>query len=552
VGGTQCPQSAEILDPVAQSWLTTAPIPVAYPGPTTAVLLQDHRVLVVGANGADIYDPAADTWSATGGMAPVTNPSGVLLPSGSVAIVDDPTCGFFGGNPVAAQIFTPLTGTWVIGSTVGFCSTAKPAVSALATGNILVAGAMSASSLTNEVPPLSWWSVYQPASNAWGGTPNPLFLLDLFGLPLGGSAVAQPLLDGRVLLVGGTARVAQPSSSMPTPTVQLPAPISPLFDPVTSYWTPEPALTIGRTDHAVVILQNGDVLAIGGQGIATGSGALASVERLNMGTLPNANPPVLSLAGGTYNTPQILTLTATTGETIYYTYTANGTAPTTSSTVYTGPITINVSGVVEAMATAPYYAQSPVTSATYTIPATPTLSINCSPNPVSYQQLLTCSSTVSGDHGGTIALTINGSSWASGAPDGNGAFSASRTVGVSSGTYTVTANYSGDTNYASASASVAVTAQPATPTLSINCTPNPVSYQQQLTCSSTVSGDLGGTIALTINGNPWASGAPDGSGTFSASRTVHVSSGTWTVTANYSGDTNYSPTSTSVAVTAQP
>ncbi len=156
---------------------------------------------------------------------------------------------------------------------------------------------------------------------------------------------------------------------------------------------------------------------------------------------------------------------------------------------------------------------------------TPTLNINCTPNPVSYHQQLTCTATVSGDYGGTIAFTINGNPWASGAPDGSGTFSASRTVQVSSGSYTVAANYSGDANYASTSTSEIVTAQQATPTLGINCTPNPVGYHQQLTCTATVSGDYGGTIAFTINGNPWASGAPDGSGTFSASRTVQVSVG---------------------------
>jgi len=185
-------------------------------------------------------------------------------------------------------------------------------------------------------------------------------------------------------------------------------------------------------------------------------------------------------------------------------------------------------------------------------PATPTLSINCTPNPVAYHQQLTCSSTVSGDYGGTIAFSINGNAWTSGAPNGSGTFSAIRTVGVSSGSYTVAANYSGDTDYAATNASVIVTAEQATPTLSINCTPNPVAYHQQLTCSSTASGDYGGTIAFTINGTPWTSGAPNGSGTFSASRTVGVTGGSYTVAANYSGDTYYAATTASIVVTAEP
>lgn len=123
---------------------------------------------------------------------------------------------------------------------------------------------------------------------------------------------------------------------------------------------------------------------------------------------------------------------------------------------------------------------------------------------------------------------------------------------MSSGTYTVSAAYSGDTNYAPANASVVITAQPATPTLALSCTPNPVSYQHQLTCNATVSGDHGGTIGLTINGNLWTSGAPNANGTFSASRTIQVSSGSYTVMANYSGDVNYAATSTAEIVTAQP
>ncbi len=82
--------------------------------------------------------------------------------------------------------------------------------------------------------------------------------------------------------------------------------------------------------------------------------------------------PSFSLAGGSYHSPQTLILTDTTpGAVIYYTYTALGTVPTTLSTQYTGPITINVSGTVEAIAIAPGYAQSPIGAKTYiyTLPA---------------------------------------------------------------------------------------------------------------------------------------------------------------------------------------
>jgi Chitobiase/beta-hexosaminidase C-terminal domain len=77
--------------------------------------------------------------------------------------------------------------------------------------------------------------------------------------------------------------------------------------------------------------------------------------------------PSFSPAPGTYSSAQTVTLsTKTSGATIYYT--TNGTAPTTSSTKYTGPFTLKSTTTVEAFAVAPNHANSTVTSATYTIP----------------------------------------------------------------------------------------------------------------------------------------------------------------------------------------
>ena len=67
---------------------------------------------------------------------------------------------------------------------------------------------------------------------------------------------------------------------------------------------------------------------------------------------------------------------ATPGATIYYT--TNGTAPTTSSFIYNGAITVSTSETLEAIALAPNYTQSAVATASYTLPptvATPVFSI---------------------------------------------------------------------------------------------------------------------------------------------------------------------------------
>jgi N-acetylneuraminic acid mutarotase len=82
--------------------------------------------------------------------------------------------------------------------------------------------------------------------------------------------------------------------------------------------------------------------------------------------LPPAAAPVLSVPPGTYTSQPTLTITdATPGATIHYT--TNGTTPTTNSQIYYGPIGINISETIEAMAVATGYTNSPVASAAYVI-----------------------------------------------------------------------------------------------------------------------------------------------------------------------------------------
>ena len=76
--------------------------------------------------------------------------------------------------------------------------------------------------------------------------------------------------------------------------------------------------------------------------------------------------PTFSPAGGTYSETQNVTIScATTGATIYYTL--DGTAPTTSSSVYSAPIAISQTTTVKAMATKTGMSNSNVATATYTI-----------------------------------------------------------------------------------------------------------------------------------------------------------------------------------------
>ena len=97
----------------------------------------------------------------------------------------------------------------------------------------------------------------------------------------------------------------------------------------------------------------------------TNSPAVAATYTI--GTAPAAATPVFSPAGAHYSTAQTVTITdATSNASIYYT--TNGTAPTGSSSVYTGAITVGSSETIEAIAIAPSYSQSKTATAIYTLP----------------------------------------------------------------------------------------------------------------------------------------------------------------------------------------
>ena len=118
-------------------------------------------------------------------------------------------------------------------------------------------------------------------------------------------------------------------------------------------------------------------------------------------------PPFFSLAGGTYNSPQILKLTESTpGARIYYT--TNGMVPTTGSTLYAGPISIAATQLVRAVAIAPEHTLSSQAAKAYTFisqaPATPPY-FNLAGGSYKTPQTLALTDTTPG---ATIYYTTNG------------------------------------------------------------------------------------------------------------------------------------------------
>ncbi len=121
---------------------------------------------------------------------------------------------------------------------------------------------------------------------------------------------------------------------------------------------------------------------------------------------PQTATPTFSPVAGTYYTAQTVSISdTTTGALIYYT--TDGTTPTTSSTVYSGPISVPSTVTIEAIAAATGYANSVVATATYTISAPPAAAPTFSPSAGTYTsaQTVTLSDTT---QGATIYYTTNG------------------------------------------------------------------------------------------------------------------------------------------------
>jgi hypothetical protein len=246
-----------------------------------------------------------------------------------------------------------------------------------------------------------------------------------------------------------------------------------------------------------------------------------------------AATPTFSPAGGTYASAQAVAISdATSGATIYYTI--NGTTPTTSSTRYTGPISVSTTETLEAIAVLTGSANSAVATATYSInaqAATPTFS------PAGGTYTSTQSVTISdATSGSTIYYTTNGTTPSASSTPYTGAISVSTTE-----TLKAIAVVTGGTNSAVASATYTINAQAATPTFS----PAPGTYTsaQSVTISDATSG---ATIYYTINGTTPSTSSTRYTGPIAVSATE-----TLEAIAVVTGGTNSAVASATYTITAQ-
>ncbi|WP_437633936.1 kelch repeat-containing protein [Sorangium sp. So ce854] len=190
VAGGHEDRTAELYDPVSDTWTQAAPMSVVRRSRHTATLLQDGRVLVAGDGAAEVYSPDTDTWTAAAGM------SGMSLSPSAASPLSDGRVLFLSDSTETAVVYDPVSDTRI---TTGRMIAVRnqPSAVLLPDGRVLVTGGLLPGGVPvgSGVPVEHAVEIYDPASNTWSQAAPPDLLLS--------NHTATVLEDGRVLIAGG-------------------------------------------------------------------------------------------------------------------------------------------------------------------------------------------------------------------------------------------------------------------------------------------------------------------------------------------------------------
>ena len=256
--------AAELFDPGTGGWEVTGSLTKARRG-HQAVLLGDGRVLVAGGiaeegllSSAEVYDPASKTWSATSPMSTgrlghslTRLADGRVLAAGGTAPGSGEAAGGQTIRPEAsAEIYDPTSGRWSPGGSMG-SPRFEHTATLLGDGRVLMVGGLGPAG--GEVGPLASVELYDPAANA--------FLRSTDQAQARANHAASLLRDGSVLVAGG-AGGERGDVSVASAEV---------FDPRQGSWTTVGGLAQARTGHTATVLGDGRVLVAGGESAARGA-----------------------------------------------------------------------------------------------------------------------------------------------------------------------------------------------------------------------------------------------------------------------------------------
>jgi hypothetical protein len=252
--------TAELYDPAAGTFAATGSMAKPRYG-HAATLLPNGKVLIAGgwpiyggtssAPSAELYDPATGTFAATGAMiverayhtATLLNSGKVLIAGGSRLVVSGSVSTL--SIPASAELYDPVTGTFTATGDMNEpgCDTAT----LLANGKVLITRGIIYNPATDLETFVTHAELYDPSTGTFTFTGD---MTSFHSRP-----TATLLLNGKVLIAGGDIGDGDGASDR-----------AELYDPATGTFTGTRKLTTGREQDAATLLPDGTVLFTGGHG----------------------------------------------------------------------------------------------------------------------------------------------------------------------------------------------------------------------------------------------------------------------------------------------
>jgi hypothetical protein len=192
------------------------------------------------------------------------------------------------------------------------------------------------------------------------------------------------------------------------------------------------------------------------------------------------------------------------------------------------------------------FASSLSTSLTQTVtPASTTLALSSSANPSTFNAPVTLTATVTpvSGSGPTGSVDFLDGATDLGSVPLSGDKASLKTAALGVGSHSLTAKYSGDSNFAGSSAALTQTVNTAATTAAVGSSANPSVFGSAVTLSATVTSSAGtptGSITFFDGTTSLGSVTLNSSGAASLT-TSALSVGSHSVTVQYSGDSNFSP-----------
>jgi Abnormal spindle-like microcephaly-assoc'd, ASPM-SPD-2-Hydin/Galactose oxidase, central domain len=256
--------STELYNPATGSFTAGPAMSFTTQGFSATLLANGNVLLAGGFSGvslsgeADIYDSATNTISMTAGSFnfPRWQHTATLLSSGQVLIT-----GGFGNYPgetsgavPPAELYDPTTGTF---ATTGSLNQprADHIAALLPNGTVLVAGGLGDLSVLDSA------EIYDPVAGIFTTKDVLLKVQRAFH-------TQTQLSDGRVLITGGINNVANGTPAYAS---------AEIYDPASGKFAFTGNMAAARQSHTATLLNNGDVLVVGGLGATTGA-PLGSAE----------------------------------------------------------------------------------------------------------------------------------------------------------------------------------------------------------------------------------------------------------------------------------